>query len=130
MTPIENRAQDDRGTLIGAVDQDPITRPEASSPGRYTDTGQLVIIGRSVPLSAASVRVLGCCRSRPVRASLAKRSTVISSQFRQQSRDRVGAYQGGATVVDRGLGRHGPAGWCCGVMSPGTLRYRPELHPR
>jgi hypothetical protein len=43
--------------VIGAV-IGPITRPEGIVAGRYTDTGQLVIVGRSVPLSSAQAASL------------------------------------------------------------------------
>ena len=111
--------------LIGAV-TGPITRPESIVTGRYTDTGQLVIVGRSVPLSTAQSASLGAVLV-PAGPGHPWPDTVISSRF-GGGRDRVRLTKVEPTVVaevsadtarQAGVWRHGVR----------YLRYRPELHP-
>lgn len=102
----------------------PITRPESIVAGRYTDTGQLVIVGRSVPLAQSAS--LGAVLV-PAGSGHPWPDTVISSRF-GGGRDRVRLAKVEPTVVaevsadtarQAGVWRHGVR----------FLRFRPELHP-
>jgi hypothetical protein len=72
--------------LIGAV-IGPITRPESIVVGRYIAGGQLVIVGRSVPLSAGQSTSLATILQ-PAGPGHPWPDTVISSRF-GNGRDRV-----------------------------------------
>ena len=111
--------------VIGAV-IGPITRPESIVAGRYTDTGQLVIVGRSVPLSSAQAASLATVLE-PAGPGHPWPDTVISSRF-GNGRDRVALTKVKPAVVaevsvdtarQAGVWRHGFR----------YLRFRPELHP-
>ena len=111
--------------LIGAV-IGPITRPESIVVGRYTDSGQLVIVGRSVPLSAAQSTSLATILQ-PAGPGHPWPDTVISSRF-GNGRDRVTLTKVTPTVVaEVSVDTARQAGvWRHGVR---YLRYRPELEP-
>lgn len=104
----------------------PITRPESIVAGRYTPDGQLVIIGRSVPLSAAQSASLAAVLE-PAEPGHPWPDTVISSRF-GNGRDRVKltkvkpnivAEVSADTARQAGVWRHGVR----------YLRHRPELQP-
>ena len=111
--------------VIGAV-IGPITRPVSIVAGRYTDDGQLVIVGRSVPLSPAqSISLAAVLES--AGQGLPWPDTVISSRF-GNNKDRVTLTKVRPTVVaevsadtarQAGMWRHGVR----------YQRYRPELNP-
>ena len=111
--------------LIGAV-IGPIARPESVVLGRYTETGQLVIVGRSVPLSPAQAVSLSAVLV-PAGPSHPWPDTVLSSRF-GNGKDRVRLTKVEPMVVaeisadtarQAGVYRHGVR----------YLRFRPELHP-
>ncbi|MET0865855.1 MAG: ATP-dependent DNA ligase, partial [Nakamurella sp.] len=111
--------------LIGAV-IGPLAAPESIVVGRYTTNGQLVIVGRSVPLSAAQAASLATVLE-PARPGHPWPDTVISSRF-GNGKDRVRLTKVEPTVVaevsvdaarQAGVYRH----------SVRYLRHRPELHP-
>src|SRR5664279_2161977 len=111
--------------IVGAV-IGPITRPESIVAGRYTQDGQLVIVGRSVPLSPAQSVSLAAVLE-PAGSGHPWPDTLISSRF-GNNRDRVTLTKVQPTVVaevsadtarQAGMWRHGVR----------YLRYRPELHP-
>jgi len=111
--------------VVGAV-TGPITRPESIIAGRYTQDGQLVIVGRSVPLSPAQSISLAAVLE-PAEPGHPWPDTVISSRFGNK-RDRVALTKVRPIVVaevsvdtarQAGMWRHGVR----------YLRYRPELHP-
>ena len=111
--------------VIGAV-IGPVTRPESIVAGRYTHSGQLVIVGRSVPLSPAQSASLGAVLI-PAGSGHPWPDTIISSRF-GAGRDRVRLTKVKPTIVaefsadtarQAGVWRHGVR----------YLRYRPELRP-
>ena len=111
--------------LIGAV-IGPITRPESVIAGRYTPTGVLVMVGRSVPLSPAQSVALAAVL-RPAQPGHPWPNTVISSRF-GNNRDRVQITKVQPTVVaevsvdsarQAGVWRHGFR----------FIRFRLELQP-
>ena len=111
--------------MIGAV-IGPITRPDSIVIGRYTDTGHFVIVGRSVPLSAAQSISLTAVLE-PAGPEHPWSDTVISSRF-GSARDRVTLTKVNPVVVaevsadtarQAGVYRHGVR----------YLRFRPELDP-
>ena len=110
--------------LVGAV-IGPINRPESVVAGRYTEDGTLVIVGRSVPLSAAQATSLAAVLQ-AAGPGHPWPDTVISSRF-GNGKDRVRLTKVEPTVVaevsvdtarQAGMWRHGFR----------FLRHRPELH--
>ena len=111
--------------MIGAV-IGPISRPESIVAGRYTDTGQLVIIGRSVPLSSAQAAPLASVLE-PAGPGHPWPDTVLSSRF-GNGRDRVTLTKvKPAVVAEDSVDTVRQTGeWRHGFRYP---RFRPELQP-
>ena len=111
--------------VVGAV-IGPITRPDSVVVGRYTDGGQLIIVGRSVPLTGAQAASLAGVLE-PAGPDHPWPDTVLSSRF-GNGRDRVTLTKVKPDVVaEVSVDTARQAGvWRHGVR---YVRFRPELRP-
>ena len=122
---VKVRTRDTVEVIIGAV-TGPIDRPESIIAGLYAGDGQLVIAGRSVPLSTPQSRSLGAVLA-PAGPDHPWPDTIIANRF-GKSRDRTSITKVAPSVVaevDADTARQG------GVWRH-PLRFkrsRPELHP-
>ena len=94
----------------------PITRPVSIVAGRYTEDGQLVIVGRSVPLSPAQSISLAAVLE-PPGPGHPWPDTVISSRF-GNNRDRVTLTKVRPTVVAEVSADTARQAWDVAARSP------------